>query len=100
MPCAFGCQVALVPRRRKRCIRSIDNKQREVRVCRKVEYFEVHILNWSKVADRDSSNSFGIEARYRSRGLNHVEDGAIVRGRSHERGEASKTDSDSHSYRQ
>jgi hypothetical protein len=65
-----------------------------------VEYFEVHILNCSKVADRDSSKSFGIEARYRACGLNHLEVGAIVRGGSHKRGEASKTDSGSHSYRQ
>ncbi len=53
----IGCYVALVPSRDEGRSRSVDDKQREAGVWRKARHFNVHVLNWPQVADRDPSAS-------------------------------------------
>src|SRR6266540_436090 len=89
---SIGCQVTLVPRRDEGCVRRRDDKEREIRVWRKIGHLNVHVLNRSEVADRDPSMSFGIEAGHGPRGFNHFEDSAIACCRFCERNYPNRTD--------
>jgi hypothetical protein len=94
----IGCQVALVPGRDEGCNRSVDDKQREGGVWRKARHFNVHVLNWSQIAERNPSTSCGFEAGYRSCGLNHVEGNAFACSCVCERHYAGQTGGDSYGY--
>src|SRR2546429_135370 len=49
-----------IPRRDEGGLRGADDKERKVRVGRKFEHLNVHVLNWSQVADRDPSESVAL----------------------------------------
>ena len=51
--------VALIPNQPERRVGDLKEKRRELRVCRKVEYFHVHVLNRSQIADADPTASLG-----------------------------------------
>src|SRR5438128_4187177 len=87
----IGLQVALVPRRDEGCVRGVDDKQRELRVCRKIEHLNMHVLNRSQVAYRDPSVSCGTEAGNGAGGLDHAEDSAIACCRFRERNYPDRT---------